>query len=108
MRTCRKKALGQLLQIALWFLDPTRAFRVDPMKITVPVRLFVGLSDRVIPPYLASAVVAKVRDGKVHREARASHMPFLQDDRDRFFSWLLRELAALPDFTGNSDDPGSR
>lgn len=84
-----------LLQIALWFLNPRGAFYVDHKRIGVPVRLYLGGKDRIIPPYLASGIVRKVADGRVHREPSASHFVFLQDDRARFFAWLLAELDAL-------------
>jgi pimeloyl-ACP methyl ester carboxylesterase len=91
----QKESPWPLLQIALWFLNPRGAFYIDPARIGVPVRLYLGLKDRITPPYLASGIVPKVRDGRIHRDPTGSHMVFLQDDRARFFTWLLAELDAL-------------
>ena len=91
----QKESPWPLLQIALWFLDLRGAFRVDPRRIEAPVRLYLGLKDRIIPPYLGTGIVPKVKDARIHREPGASHMVFLQDDREQFFTWLRSELEAL-------------
>ncbi|MGA7326314.1 MAG: alpha/beta fold hydrolase [Rhodomicrobium sp.] len=85
-----------LLQLAYWFLNPGGAAWIKWDRINAPVRMYLAGRDRVIPRYFPSAIRNKIKDFRLHIEPDACHMVHWQKDRDRFMSWLLSELVALP------------
>lgn len=99
----RRQALSQslqpesgraLMQIAWWFLDPTRSTRVNWADIDCPVRVYLGGQDRIVPTY-AARVLQRLNDVEVALNTSSSHMVFDDPTQNRFFEWLAQQIKQL-------------
>lgn len=79
---------GALAMMALWDLEPM--LRALP-TIDIPIELFVGENDRMVPPNEALDLAARLSNITAHRIAGLGHLMH-EEDPERF-SELIRNLA---------------
>ena len=86
--TCCTESGRAYAEMALWWLDPGRAARVEVEAIDTPVLVFGGGRDRVVHPRIARLTAARYHNGTYVHLPDSDHMMF----RGRELPITLRHL----------------